>query len=78
MLIGNPSHGGHLENLFFTSSPKPKSQLTLNLVGSNEVTYSFKWLKLFRLEIQHGCHGGNLENLFFTSSPELKGLLTLS
>ena len=30
--------GGHLENLFFASSPKLKGHLTLNLVGCFGVT----------------------------------------
>ena len=30
--------GHHLENLFFASATEPKGQLTLNLVGSIEVT----------------------------------------
>ena len=36
------ARGGHLENLFLASSPKPKSQLTPNLVGSIGVTYGLK------------------------------------
>ena len=40
-----PWHGSHLENLFFASSSKPKTQLTLNLVGSIGVTYRSKIAK---------------------------------
>ena len=32
--IQDGCHGGHLENLFFASSPEPKGQLTRNFVGS--------------------------------------------
>ena len=65
MPIGNPRY---LENLFFASSPKPKSHLTPNLVGSIEVAYRLKKkLKSFRSEIQDARHGGHLENLFFAS-----------
>ena len=59
-------------NLFFASSPKPKSQLTRNLVGSIRVTCRSKIAKIVRLEIQDGRH---LENLFFASSPAPKGQL---
>ena len=40
VLIGSKAGrcGGHLENLFFASSPEPKGQLTRNLVGSIRVT----------------------------------------
>ena len=31
--------GGYLENLFLTSSPEPKGQLTRNMVGSIGVTW---------------------------------------
>ena len=37
--IQDGRHGGHLENLFFASSPNPKCQLTRNLVRSIGVTY---------------------------------------
>ena len=72
--IGNPRWPPwhHLENLFFASTPKPKSLLTPNLVGSIGVTYRSKIAKLCRLEI----HGSHLGNLFFASSPEPKGKLT--
>ena len=32
--IQDGRHGSHLENLFFSSSPEPKGQLTRNLVGA--------------------------------------------
>ena len=67
-----------LKIFFFAFSPKPKSQMTRNLVESIEMIYRLKWLKSFRLEIQGGRHGGHLKNLFFTSSPEPKGLLALN
>ena len=58
--------GGHLENLFFASSPKPKSQLTPNLVRSIGVTYRSKIAKIVPIG-----------NLFFVSSPEPQSFLTL-
>ena len=61
-----------LKIYFSLPSPKPKSQLTPNLVGSIGVTYRSKIVKSFRSEIQDGRHGGHLENLFFASSPEFK------
>ena len=36
--IQDGRHSRHLENLFFTSSPEPKGQLTPNLLGSIRVT----------------------------------------
>ena len=59
---------GHLENLFFTSSPELKGQLTQNLVGSIRVTCRSPKCKIVPIR-------NYLENLFFTSSPELKGQL---
>ena len=44
--IQDGRHGSHLENLLFTSSPKPKSQLTSNLLGSITVTYRSKIAKI--------------------------------
>ena len=37
--IQDSRHGGHLENLYGTSSPQPKGQLTQNYIGSIEATY---------------------------------------
>ena len=37
--IQDGRHDSHLENLFFASSPKPKGQLTPNLLGSIGVTF---------------------------------------
>ena len=68
--------GGHLENLFFASSPKAKSQLTRNLVGSIRVTCRSIIAKSFRSKIQDGRFGRHLENLIFASSPEPKSQLT--
>ena len=67
-----------LKIYFSLLSPKPKSQLTPNLVGSIGVTYRSKIAKIIRSEIQDGHYGGHLENQFFASSPEPKGLLTLN
>ena len=39
-------HGSRLENLFFSSSPEPKGQLTPNLVGSIGVTCRSKIAKI--------------------------------
>ena len=39
-------HRRHLENLFFTSSPEPKGQLTPNLLGSMGVTCRSKIAKI--------------------------------
>ena len=64
-----------LKICFFVSSPKPKSQLTPNLVGSTGVTYRSKITKIVLSEIQDGRHG-HLENQFFASSSELKSQLT--
>ena len=69
-------NGGHLENLFFASSPEPKSQLTPNMVGSVGVTYGSKVVKIFPMGNPRWRHGRHLENLFFASSPEPKGQLT--
>ena len=69
-------HGGHLENLFFASSSKPKSQLTTNLVGSIWVTYISKIAKTVPMGNTSWYHDGRLENQFFFSSSELKGQLT--
>ena len=46
--IGNPRWllWGHLENLFFTSSPEPKGQLIWNLVGSIGMTCRLKIAKI--------------------------------
>ena len=44
--IQDGRHGGHLENLFFASSPEPKGQLTQNLVGSIGVTRRSKIAKI--------------------------------
>ena len=38
LVIQDDHHGGHLENLFFASSPEPKGQLTWNLVRIIKVT----------------------------------------
>ena len=65
-----------LKILFFASTPKPKSQLTPNLVGSIRVTYRSKVAKIGRFEIQDGHNGSHLENLFFAASSEPKGHLT--
>ena len=65
MAVMAPSNGGHLENLFFASSPEAKGQLTQNLVRSILVTCRSKIANSFRSEIQDGRHGGHLENLFF-------------
>ena len=43
---GCHSHGCHLENLFFASSPEPKGQLSQNLVGSFGVTRRSKIAKI--------------------------------
>ena len=48
--IQDGHHGGHFENLFFASSPKPKSQLTWNLVGSIRVTYRSKMATIIPIE----------------------------
>ena len=53
--------GGHLESLFFASSPEIKNPLTQNLVESIEVTCRSLWL--------------SYKNIF-ASSLELKGQLT--
>ena len=45
-------HGGHLENIFFASSPKTKSQFTPNLVGSIGVTYRSKIDKFVSIGIR--------------------------
>ena len=39
-------HGGHLENLFFASSPEPKGHLTWNVVGSIWMTCRLKIAKI--------------------------------
>ena len=44
--IQDGRNGRHLENLFFTSSPEPKGQLTPNLVGGIGVTYRSKIAKI--------------------------------
>ena len=44
--IQDGHHGGHLENLFFASSPEPKGQLTWNLVGSIGETCRSKIVKI--------------------------------
>ena len=44
--IQDGHHGSHLENLFFTSSPEPKDQLTQNLVGSIGMTRRSKIAKI--------------------------------
>ena len=69
--IQDGCRGGHLKNLFFASSPKPKG----NMVGKIAVIKNQikKWLKSFQTEIQDGGHP---ENLFFASFPEPKDLLT--
>ena len=46
MEIQDGRHGRHLENLFFAFTPKPKSQLTPNLVGGIGVTYRSKIAKI--------------------------------
>ena len=65
------ANGGHLENLFFASSPEPKGQLTPNLLGSIRVTCRSRKAKILPIG-----NDGHLENLFFASSPEMKGQLT--
>ena len=40
-------HSGHLENLFFASSPELISLLTLNLVGLGRVTCRSKIAKIY-------------------------------
>ena len=73
MEIQDGRHGGHLENLFFASSPEPKSQLTPNMVGSLGVTCRSKIAKIVQIGNPRWLH---LENLFFASFPEPKGQLT--
>ena len=68
-------HGGHLENLFCASS-EPKSQLTLNLIGSIRATCRSKIAKIVPNWNPRGPHAGHLEKLFCSSSPEPKGQLT--
>ena len=58
--------------LFFSSSPKPKSQLTPNMVGSIGVTYRSNIVKIVLIGNPDGRQGGHLENLFFAPSPEPK------
>ena len=44
--IQDGRHGGHLENLFFSSSPETKGQLTRTWVGSFGVTCGSKIVKI--------------------------------
>ena len=44
--------GGHLENLFYASSPEPKGQLTWNLVRSIKVTCRSKIAKIVSIQNQ--------------------------
>ena len=60
--IQDGRHGGYLEILQKTASPKPKD-IT--------VRPRIKIAKSFRSYIQDGCHGGHLEILQTTSPPTL-------
>ena len=54
--IQDGHHGSHLENLFFASSPEPKSQLTPNMVGSIGVTCRSKIAKIVPIGNPQGGH----------------------
>ena len=70
----------HLENLFFTSSPESKGQLTWNSVESIGVTWGSIGMtcrsKIAKIVPIRNRRCRHLETLFFTSSPESKGQLT--
>ena len=65
-----------LKIYFFASSPKPKSQLTPNMVGNIGVTYRSEIAKIVPIGNPRWPPDSHLENPFFASSPEPKGQLT--
>ena len=71
--IQDGRHCGHLENLFFASSPEPEGKFTRNFVGRIGVRCGSKIAQIVPIGNLRWQH---FNNLFFASSPELKGQLT--